>query len=32
VKQDYSKAREWLEKAAKQGDATAQYCLGVMTP
>ena len=30
VKQDYSKAREWYEKAAKQGHATAQDDLGFM--
>ena len=30
VKQDYSKAGEWYEKAAKQEDAIAQYNLGRM--
>ena len=30
VEQDYSKARDWYEKAAKQGDANAQYNLGAM--
>ena len=30
VKQDYSKAREWYEKAAKQEHAGAQYNLGIM--
>ena len=30
VKQDYSKAREWWEKAAKQEYADAQYNLGLM--
>jgi len=30
VSRDYTKAREWFEKAAVQGDANAQYNLGVM--
>ena len=30
VEQDYSKAREWYEKAAKQEYAGAQYNLGVL--
>ena len=30
VKQNYSKAREWFEKAAKQGHARAQFNLGFM--
>jgi hypothetical protein len=30
VAQDSAKAREWLEKAAAQGDAKAQYNLGLM--
>ncbi len=30
VPQNYTKAREWLEKAAAQGDAEAQYNLGIM--
>ena len=30
MKRDYSKAREWYEKAAKQGFAMAQYGLGAM--
>jgi TPR repeat protein len=29
VPRDYTKAREWFEKAAAQGDANAQYNLGV---
>ena len=28
--QDYAKAREWWEKAAAQGNADAQYNLGVV--
>ena len=28
--QDYSKAREWYEKAAKQGNADAQFNLGFL--
>ena len=28
--QDYVKAVEWYRKAADQGDATAQYSLGLM--
>jgi TPR repeat protein len=30
VPMDYTKAREWFEKAAAQGDADAQYNLGVL--
>ena len=30
VAQDYTKAREWLEKAATQGNANAQFSLGLM--
>ena len=30
VRQDYKKAIEWTEKAAKQGYVSAQYNLGVM--
>ena len=30
VRQDYTKARQWYEKAANQGKASAQYNLGVM--
>jgi TPR repeat protein len=30
VKQDYFKAKEWYEKAANQGHASAQYNLGNM--
>lgn len=30
VPRDYTKAREWFEKAAAQEDANAQYTLGVM--
>ena len=30
AKQDYSKAREWFEEAAKQEDEEAQYSLGCM--
>jgi len=30
VPMDYTKAREWFEKAAAQGDAGAQYNLGVL--
>ena len=30
VKQNYSKARVWCEKAAKQGHARAQFNLGFM--
>ncbi len=30
VPRDYTKAREWFEKAAAQGDADAQYNLGVL--
>ena len=30
LKEDYSKAREWWEKAAAQGNAGAQSNLGVM--
>ena len=30
VRQDYQKAREWLEKAAAQGDDLAQTYLGLM--
>jgi len=30
VPRDYTKAREWFEKAATQGDANAQYHLGVL--
>ncbi|EPM4783081.1 tetratricopeptide repeat protein [Providencia stuartii] len=30
VIQDYQKARQWYEKAAKQNNADAQYKLGVM--
>ena len=30
VPRDYTKAREWFERAAAQGDADAQYNLGVL--
>lgn len=30
IKQDYKKAKEWYEKATKQGHIKAQYNLGVM--
>ena len=30
VRQDYTQARRWFEKAASQGEAAAQYNLGVM--
>ena len=30
VRQDYFKAVEWWQKAADQGDAPAQYNLGIM--
>ncbi|MDZ4733240.1 MAG: tetratricopeptide repeat protein [Nitrospirota bacterium] len=30
VPKDYTKAREWFEKAAVQGDAEAQYNLGLL--
>lgn len=30
VQQDYSKAFEWYQKAASQGDAKSQYNLGMM--
>ena len=30
VPQDYTKARQWYEKAANQGDADAQFNLGLM--
>ncbi|MBQ4491967.1 MAG: sel1 repeat family protein, partial [Deltaproteobacteria bacterium] len=30
VQQDYAEARKWWEKAAAQGNAKAQYNLGVM--
>ena len=30
VKQDYAEAVRWYRKAADQGDADAQFCLGVM--
>ena len=30
VRQDYTQARQWFEKAASQGDELAQYNLGVM--
>ena len=30
IPQDYVKARQWYEKSAKQGDASAQLKLGVM--
>ena len=30
VSQDYTKARQWWEKAAAQGDAKAQFSLGVL--
>ena len=30
VLRDYTKAREWFEKAAAQGDADAQYNLGAL--
>ena len=30
VPRDYTKAREWFEKAAAQGDADAHYNLGVL--
>ena len=30
VRQDYVKALEWYTKAANQGDAQAQYNLGLM--
>ena len=30
VKQDYTKAREWWEKAAAQGKVSAQYNLGFL--
>ena len=30
VEQDYATAVEWFRKAADQGDANAQYNLGVM--
>lgn len=30
VEQSYKKAERWLRRAAEQGDATAQYNLGVM--
>ena len=30
VRQDYQKAKEWYQKAANQGNATAQYNIGVM--
>jgi S1-C subfamily serine protease len=29
VTQDYAEAVKWFRKAAEQGDATAQFCLGV---
>ena len=30
VRQDYSKAAQWFEKAARQGDSVAQFNLGAM--
>jgi TPR repeat protein len=30
IKQDWSQAKPWFEKAAAQGDAKAQVALGVM--
>ena len=30
VRQDYQKARQWYEKAAVQGNSSAQFCLGLM--
>ena len=30
VVQDYKEALKWYRKAAKQGDASAQYALGLM--
>ena len=30
VAQDYAMAREWYERAAANGDATAMYALGIL--
>ena len=30
VEQDYTEAAKWFRKAAEQGDAVAQYTLGIM--
>ena len=30
VKQDFAEAAKWYRKAAEQGDAAAQYNLGIM--
>jgi TPR repeat protein len=31
IPEDYGKAREWYEKSAAQGDANAQFYLGLMS-